>query len=149
MSVSLPFELIKELVEERIPFNKLLGLKLNFVEKGKVGVSLDFRDDLVGNYTAGVLHGGVIASVLDVVGGIAVMSTETSEMLGGMGTVDLRIDYLRPGSSPRYTALGEVVRAGRLLSTTRMEMAEEGGKLIAIGQAVYRMGIREDNSITL
>ena len=59
-------------------------------------------------------------------------------MLYGMGTVDLRVDYLRPGSGAYFIATGQVMRPGRILSASRMELYNDTEDLIAIGTAIYR-----------
>ena len=56
--------------EERIPFNRVLGLRIESLGEPDVIVRFEMRDELVGNFTRGSLHGGVISSVLDVVGGL-------------------------------------------------------------------------------
>ena len=115
------FEMMRKLYEEQIPFNKLIGMEIIGAEGGKASLRFDFRLELVGNFKMGILHGGVIAAVLDVVGGAAVISGfGAEEPLHGMGTVDLRVDYLRPGSGQHFIATGEVMRQGRILSATRM-----------------------------
>ena len=94
--------------EERIPFNRVLGLRIEHLGESDVVVRFDMRDELVGNFTRGSLHGGVISSVLDVVGGlvafIALLNREGVQSLedeadkfSRLGTIDLRVDYLRPG----------------------------------------------------
>jgi len=92
-----------------------------------------------------VLHGGVIASAMDVVGACAVMSTFSNERpLIGMGTVDIRVDYLRPGSGTRFFSTGEVIRPGRMLSSTRMELYNQDDQLLAIGTAIYRASRKDE-----
>ena len=55
---------------QRIPFNTLLGLELESIDAHAVKLRFAMRDDLVGNFHHGTLHGGVIASVLDATGGL-------------------------------------------------------------------------------
>jgi uncharacterized protein (TIGR00369 family) len=139
------FEVMRRLMEEQIPFNKLIGLQVIDAEGGKASLRFDFREELVGNFKMGILHGGVIAAALDVVGGAAVISGfQAGEPLKGMGTVDLRIDYLRPGNGKQFVATGLVMRQGRILSSTRMELHNEQGELIAIGAAIYRVSIKDE-----
>lgn len=139
------FKMMREIIEEAIPFNRELGLELLTADDGKARVSLAFKDSLVGNPHTNILHGGVIASVLDVVGACAVMSTFTSERtLSGMGTVDLRVDYLLPGSGTRFFADGLVMRPGRMLSSTRMEFFNQDDQLLAIGTAIYRASRKDE-----
>ena len=62
-------------VEELIPFNRYLGLHAESIDHEGAVVHLDMRDELIGNFQHGVLHGGVISATLDVVGGMAAMAT--------------------------------------------------------------------------
>lgn len=137
--------LVREIVEERIPFNKLLGLKLDSVDHGHAAMRFDFQEQLIGNFVERTLHGGVIATVLDTVGGIAVLSTQNlEEQRRGMGTVDMRVDFLRPGRGKYFVGRAEVIRPGRILVSTRMELVNDEDTLIAIGQAIYRVSTSDN-----
>lgn len=63
---------------------------------------------MVGNWAQSILHGGVIASALDVAAGLVCVGStltrhetisedELRQRMSRMGTIDLRVDYLRPG----------------------------------------------------
>ena len=54
-----------------------------------------------------------------------------------MGTIDLRIDYLRPATGPRFTARAEVLRLGSRVASTRMEFFGADGKLLSVGAGAY------------
>jgi|TARA_B100001173_G_scaffold283355_1_gene268831 uncharacterized protein (TIGR00369 family) len=134
--------------EERIPFNRVLGLRIEHLGQSDVVVRFDMRDELVGNFTRGSLHGGVISSVLDVVGGlvafIALLNREGVQSLedeadkfSRLGTIDLRVDYLRPGLGGTFSAKGFVLRAGRKVAVTRMELHNDEDSLIAVGTGAY------------
>lgn len=132
-------EALRQIMERGIPFNRLLGFRLEDAADGRARGSFTFSAELVGNPLTGVLHGGVIAAVLDVIGACAVVSTfEDQSPMAGMGTVDLRVDYLRPGAGKRFVATGQVMRPGRILSASRMELHNDQDVLIAIGTAIYR-----------
>ena len=64
---------VNEMFSEKIPFNKVLGLKVESISYERVRVSFQMRDELMGNYKRGMLHGGVISSVIDVTGGLAAL----------------------------------------------------------------------------
>ena len=75
------------------------------------------KPELVGNYVHGVLHGGVISSVLDATGGIvasigvveklqSIPPEEIAHGISKVGTIDLRVDYLRPGLGHRSAEFG-------------------------------------------
>lgn len=134
------FKLIKHITEQAVPFNRELGLILLTADDGKASLRFDFEEKLVGNFMTHVLHGGVISAVLDVVGACAVMSTfDRENPLHGLGTVDMRVDYLRPGSGANFIATGQVMRPGRILGAARMELVNDKNDLIAMGTAIYRV----------
>lgn len=140
-------QVFRELIEEGIPFNRLLGFHLDDAAEGRAWGRFEFKPELVGNPLTRVLHGGVIAAVLDVIGASAVMSTFTSEApLYGMGTVDLRVDYLLPGAGAHFVATGTVMRPGRILSAARMELHNDEDALIAIGTAIYRVSRKAEQA---
>ena len=56
-----------------IPFNRMLGLSVDAIEEDKIIMSFGMKDDLVGNFIHGILHGGVTSSVIDMAGGVAAM----------------------------------------------------------------------------
>ncbi|MFI5399483.1 MAG: thioesterase family protein [SAR324 cluster bacterium] len=137
-------DILREVCDERIAFNKVLGLKLVEASGGKSRLEFAFKEELVGNFMLHILHGGVICSALDVAGGLAVLASfKEDDPLYPMGTVDLRVDFLRPGKGERFVATGQVMRPGRILCATRMELVNETGDLLAMGQAVYRFTAKD------
>ena len=133
-------------IEELIPFNRYLGLHADTIDENGAVVHFDMRDELIGNFQHGILHGGVISATLDVVGGMAAMVTavlressieESIQRLRPTSTIDLRVDYLRPGAGPRFTARGFTLRAGRRVAVTRMELQNDDDDLIAVGTGTY------------
>ena len=145
------FDKIKGIVEERIPFNKVLGLKVRSIDEKHLQVYFKMRDDLVGNFIRGNLHGGVISSVLDLVGGmnalLGVMKLgkeksldELVERFIKIGTIDLRVDYLRPGLGKSFTSSGNILRTGNRVSVVRMELKNDEDQLIAVGTGTYIVG---------
>jgi uncharacterized protein (TIGR00369 family) len=136
------------LFEQRIVFNSVLGLKIVSVTPGDVRATLAMRPDLIGHYAYGRLHGGAIAATLDTLGGLALMvdigerfaADDTAQILHRflrMGTIDLRVDYLRPGLGEVFYASAETTRLGGRVGNTRMEMRNAAGELLATGVAAY------------
>jgi acyl-coenzyme A thioesterase PaaI-like protein len=141
-------ERLKEIFEQRIVFNQVLGLKIDTLAADGVGGHIDMRRDLIGHYTHQRLHGGVISASLDAMGGLAVMAAIGMRHLdepplqrlvrfGKLGTIDLRIDYLRPGIGERFELRAQVMRLGSRVATTRMEFLAADGKLLSTGAAAY------------
>ena len=139
---------LKDLFEQRITFNQVLGLQIESLVPDAVRLSFAMRPELVGHYLYGRLHGGVISSVLDAAGGFALMvaigerhRTETAEQVlhrfAKMGTIDLRVDFLRQGLGQRFTATAEVTRLGGRVGSTQMRLVNDEGTLIATAAAAY------------
>ena len=51
------FELLRQVIEELIPFNKFLGVKVDHLERGQLRLMIPFRDELIGNPVRQALHG--------------------------------------------------------------------------------------------
>jgi uncharacterized protein (TIGR00369 family) len=139
---------MRELWEQRISFNQLLGLKVQSLDPADVRVRLDMRPELVGHYAYGRLHGGVISASLDALGGMALMvalgekhSNESADQVmhrfGRMGTIDLRVDFLRPGIGNHFIGQAEVTRLGGRIGSTQMRMFNDQGTLIATAAASF------------
>ncbi|MCK9380090.1 MAG: thioesterase family protein [Sulfuritalea sp.] len=137
---------LKRIFEDMIAFNQVLGLKITSLEPGRAIGRIAMRPDLVGSPNR--LHGGVISAGLDAMGGLAVMTAigarhmdeapgQRLHRFGKLGTIDLRIDYLRPGISDFFELRAEVLRLGSRVATTRMEFLGEDGKLLSTGAGAY------------
>ncbi len=137
-----------ELFEQRISFNKMLGLAILSTRPGDVRGRFDMRPELVGHYAYGRLHGGVISSVLDAMAGLALMvaiaerhphddAAQVMHRFSRMGTIDLRVDFLRQGLGRHFVATAEVTRLGGRVASTQMRLVNDEGTLIATGAAAY------------
>ncbi len=89
---------------EHTPHCRRLGLEVVEIGPRRATVRLPYRDELVGDPARGVVFGGVITTLLDHAGGLAVFCSLSE--LKAIATLDLRIDYLR-AAEPRCDLLGE------------------------------------------
>ena len=139
---------LKTLFEEKISFNRVLGLKITSLKPNRVTARITMSEHLVGHYAHNRIHGGVISAGLDAMGGLAVMAAigarhmdESPEQrlyrFAKLGTIDLRIDYLRPGISEHFELRAEVLRLGSRVASTRMEFLGADGKLLSTGAGAY------------
>lgn len=144
-------QILCKMYERKIPFNKVLGLKIESMKIEDVRVRFEMKEAFIGNFVQGILHGGVISAVLDTTGGLTAslgviqnMAGRTVEEIGKsltrIGTIDLRVDYLRPGKGNYFVATGSIMRAGRRVSVTRMELYNDKNTLIAVGTGTYIVG---------
>lgn len=140
-----------DLFEKRIVFNVVLGLRVLSVRHGDVRGRIDMRPELVGHFGHGRLHGGAISATLDAMGGLALMvaigerhAAESAQQVlhrfGKVGTIDLRIDYLRQGIGKHFIATTEVTRLGGRIGSAQMRLTNDEGLLIATGACSYAVG---------
>lgn len=103
-------KLVGEMFVYHMPFNRALGLELERYEKEFAQLAFNNQPMMVGNWAQSILHGGVIASALDVAAGLVCVGStltrhetisedELRQRMSRMGTIDLRVDYLRPGEA--------------------------------------------------
>jgi uncharacterized protein (TIGR00369 family) len=139
---------IVELFDVNISFNQTLGLKIHTITAGEVTTRFHMKPSLVGHYHYGRLHGGVISAALDATGGIALTvaladkfknesTQQVVQRFNKLGTIDLRIDYLRPGLGDYFNASVKVTRLGGRIASTQMALTNNLGELIATGAASY------------
>lgn len=151
MNKQLAFENLTTMWNEQQPFTKMLGMQVTKFDANEAEVRFTWQEHLVGNHIQKILHGGVTATVLDLVGGVVAAArivedmetlTETAifEKLSKLGTIDMRTDYLIPGRGEEFIATAKIIRSGSKIAVTRMELHNELGKQIAFGTGTYMVG---------
>lgn len=139
---------LKEIFEQRVVFNQLLGLKVVTLRPDRVVARIDMKPELVGHFAYNRVHGGVISAGLDATGALAVMAASGAKHMDEppaqrlhrftkLGTIDLRVDYLRPGIGSHFELHAQVLRLGSRVATTRMEFLGPDGQLMSAGSAAY------------
>jgi uncharacterized protein (TIGR00369 family) len=138
---------IVRIFEQGIAFNRVLGLKIDSLDPAAPRLRFDMRPELLGNPVRQILHGGVISATLDVVGGLAIAlallgakGEAAAPPFPDIGTIDLRVDYLRPGRGLYFVATGRVVRLGGRVAVVHTELVNDSGEQIATGSAAYIVG---------
>ncbi len=141
------FSAIKKMWEE-MPFNKVLGLKVESIDHDCVKTSFKMRRQLMGNYEREMLHGGVISSMIDATGGLASNISIQKKMHGETlearlkrvmrgSTIDLRVDFLRPGIGKRFVVSAYTLRTGNKVVVVRIELYNDQNDLTAVGTGSY------------
>ena len=131
-----------------VTYHKLLGLKVSKFDFESAEITLSIKNELLGNVSRGFLHGGVTGSMLDSIGGLVAIGDFIANnkdkspdylknSINHMGTIDIRIDYLLPGTGKIFTANGRVIRAGKRVTVCRMEMLNDKNECIALGAETY------------
>ncbi|TKB45517.1 thioesterase family protein [Thalassotalea mangrovi] len=144
-------EQVTTLWNTHIAFNQLLGFTITRMDPQESEIRFAWKDELMGNPVQEILHGGVIASVLDMVGGVVAAANIIEnlpqldesiihEKLSRMSTIDLRTDFLRPGRGNEFIATARIIRKGSKVAVARMELHNEKGTHIAFGTGTYIVG---------
>ena len=127
-----------DFIERTIPFNRLLGMQVTSIETGRAVVEIPFRPDLIGDIFRPAIHGGVVSTLIDATGGAAAFTL--IERVDRISTVDMRVDYLRPGAEDRLVADAEVLRMGNRVAVVQI-VVHQGNRdePIALGSCVYNV----------
>jgi len=104
-------QLLKEVMQNVMPVNKLLGVEIEKLEEGYAEVRVPFQKQFVGDFRRGLWHGGILASVADTIGGLVAMSLARSQ--DQVNTVDMRIDYLHGAVEDDIFGEAVLVKAGK------------------------------------
>ena len=129
---------------DRSPFIAFLGVRVEEVDAGAgcVTMTMPARPELarsVGGRDGGggQFHGGPIAAFIDIVGDFAV----AVKVGGGVPTINLRIDYLRPSTGVRLTGTATARRVGRTVGVVDIDVTDAEGRLTAIGRGTYSTSV--------
>ena len=139
---------LSHIFEQKIVFNQVLGIKITSLMPERVTARLPMRPELVGHYAYNRVHGGVISATLDSLGGLMAMAgigarhmdeapEQRLQRFSKLGTIDLRIDYLRPAIGDHFDLSAELLRLGSRVASTRMEFRGADGKLLSTGCGAY------------
>ena len=136
-------EKLKELFETGIRFNAHLGMRVEDLTVGTATIQLPFQPDWLGDPLRPALHGGLVSTLADTAGGIAVFTKvppKEGHSLPKVSTVDLRIDYLRHGLPEDLICHATVLRLGNRVGVTTMVVTQSNGtRIVAEGRGVYNV----------
>jgi len=125
----------------KIPFNKLLGMRLSRVHSDGITIECKVDPRLVN--LLGVLHGGVSAALADAAVGISI-----HRHFGGLhsiATVEMKINYFRPVAKGRVFARSRLLRVGSTLCVGRVDIVDERRRAVGTALVTYMLlGAREN-----
>ena len=116
-----------------LPFAKMMGMQLVDIRPNEAVIKIEMRDEL--RQPAGVLHGGVTATLIDTSMAFAVITRLAEGERAS--TIDLTVHYLRPHTAGTMTCTGKVVRAGKRIFTVSADVVNEQNKMIATAISTY------------
>ncbi len=132
-------EMIRKFMEKGVPFNEFMGFEIVEFGEGEARMRVAVRPEFTGDPFRPALHGGLISALADTGGGVAVLTClEEGQMAS---TVDLRVDYLRPGRvDSDLWAHSRVLRVGNRVAATHTTVYQsDPEKPVATASAVYNV----------
>lgn len=147
--------MIEQLVDaftKKMQFTKDFNFEVVEFDERHVVLKFLMNEKLQGNILQNILHGGVTATVLDTASGMAAIAAafdryrdhpvdEQLARIAKAATVDLRIDYLRPGRGKHFFVKAEVLRAGNKITVVDSFLTNDAGNLLARGIGTYMIGM--------
>ena len=133
------FDRLREIIEEGLPFNKWLGIKVEDLAEGRVKLRIPFKPELIGDPRRPALHGGVLSTLVDVTGGFAVWTS--CHLEDRIATIDLGVDYLRPAPARNLYAEASIRLLGNRVGNAQVIVTSEGEPDVhlAVGRCVYNI----------
>ncbi len=132
-------EVFRDLIENGIPFNVHVGIKVRSLLPGQCSLVVPNRPEVVGDSRRGALHGGVISMLVDTCGGFAVWTL--GKPSDRIATIDLRVDYLKPAIHGDLIAESTVKMHGNRVGNvhTIVFTSEDPETIVAEGRSVYNI----------
>ncbi len=121
---------IIKLLYEKIPYYSTLGFEIREIANGRAIFEIEIREELTQN---GMIHGGVLASLVDSTCGCAALSLIHPN--GYVTTIDLQIEFLKPVSKGHLKAKAKCIKSGKNIFFCKAKVWDENGELICTGSS--------------
>lgn len=136
MEVTKTIDEVRESFESS-PFFSHIGFEIIHFEEGNVLLKLPVHEKLYN--VNGTLHGGVHATMIDLILGMAIRSTTKTRCT----TMNLNLNYLAPASGGEIQAKGRILKQGYRIVTAEGELYDQEGEMIAKGIGTFKL-IRDE-----
>ncbi|PKN06675.1 MAG: thioesterase [Deltaproteobacteria bacterium HGW-Deltaproteobacteria-7] len=110
-----------EIIKERSPFIKLLGVEVLKLENGNCQLSLKIKENFLNVHKN--VHGGVIYSMADISMGVAVYSTIKKDEEAA--TIEIKINYLKPSKGKKLLCDANIIQKGKNIAVLEAEIKED------------------------
>ena len=122
-----------------IPFHVHLGLEVAEARAGFARLRLPFKPEFIGDARRPALHGGLLSTLVDTCGGIAVWAS--GDPGDKVATIDLRVDYLRPAPPRELIAEAHVRLLGNRVGNAAIVVyaADDPETPLVEGRGVYNI----------
>jgi len=116
----------------QMPFNHHLGLKVTRMYKDGLTLECELRPEMANGH--GTLHGGVTATLIDAAVGMGIIARAGGRLAG---TVDLHVNFIRPGVDGSFRCRSRILKAGKTLAFGEAVVRDRQGHVVATGAATY------------
>ena len=117
----------------QFPLRQFLGMDIEEVEPGRAIARVVVSSDLLN--PNGVVHGGVLFTMIDTAMGKATLSVLDEGQL--CASVEVQLRFLRPIAGGTLTAEAQVIRPGRKIVHLEARIRDGGGELMATGTGTF------------
>lgn len=114
------------------PYHQWLGLKVQSAGEGEITLLAPFREEWVVNAAGGYIHGGILATLIDLAADWALVAWTGK----GVPTLNVHVDYHRPARGD-LTVKAKVIKRGKLASSAEAWVYDADGQLVASGRGLY------------
>ncbi len=122
---------------ESVPYATSLGIHVEDGALDRARIRVPYKDE---NSNPGrALHGGVAASTIDMAGALAAWTGVDANAALECGTLDLSVNYLAAAIGEDIVATAEVLRRGKEIVYSAVDVRTDAGKRIATGLSTYRL----------
>lgn len=129
---------------DRQQFMRLIGAAMTGLAPGRCEIQVAYRPELTQQH--GYFHAGIIGTLADNAGGYSALSLMPAgkEVL----TVEYKLNLLRPGDGDRLISRGAVVKSGRTLTITQVEVfnCKEGAETLCATALLTMMAVPGNHS---
>jgi uncharacterized protein (TIGR00369 family) len=111
------------------PFFNYLGIKLNEFRFGDAFLELEIKKEHIQLH--GVVHGGVLAAMIDAAGALAAVTQIEGE--NSATTIEMKINYLSSAKNGKLFAHGHCIKLGKTIGVSEATITDSNNKIIAHG----------------
>ena len=130
-------EVMSRLLGGPISHCEELGIHVEAYDPPRLTMRLPYQEKLVADPESGVIHGGAVTTLVDTASGLISMAAARPPQ--AVATLDLRIDYLRPGMRGfDILCTAEAYRVTKLIVFVKAEALQaEDGRQIAAAMGTF------------
>lgn len=134
--------LVKRRIEDEHGYLSWLNTRVITVERGQIDITIPFDEKLT-NSDGETIHGGVAATLVDTAGGLVQRTSFQDPLNGGVATINLNVNYLRPAEGDLH-ATAEIVRAGGSVGVSEMRVVSSSDEQsepveVVVAQGSFRL----------